>query len=139
MLEREQSVVAEDVMDSADFYTDGPTIHHVIVHDEDENRGGYTPCVLDALNAAAMENHVATVRSTDPMSETDVTATFTDHSVQITPTDAVISIGQNPDPAVELESRDSDGSCRSHPMSSNSRSQATMPGSSRTRGMRRTT
>lgn len=62
MLEGERAETADELVDGDETTTDEPTRYEV--HVEGHDGGGYTPCVLDAIAAAAMEDDTATARST---------------------------------------------------------------------------
>ncbi|MFC7156636.1 organomercurial lyase [Halomarina halobia] len=78
-----------------DLYSDAPTRHEVHVND----RVRYAYCVLDALQAAVMEEQTTvTVRSIDPVSSIPVTFTVSDDSVEASPENALICFGSSIDP-----------------------------------------
>ncbi len=86
----EQLAVSDQTIEPEDLYTEDPTRHEVRVND----RIQYSPCVLDALGAAVMEDQdPVTVRSVDPVTRTPVTFTVEDGTIDVTPEDAVITFG----------------------------------------------
>ena len=77
------------------LYSEAPTRHEVHVND----RVRYAYCVLDALQAAVMEEQATvTVRSIDPVNGTPVTFTVSDDSVEVSPEEALICFGSSIDP-----------------------------------------
>ena len=77
-----------------DLYSEAPTRHEVHVDD----RIRYTYCVMDALEAAVMEEQATvTVRSIDPVAGTPVTFTISDDSVEVSPEAALICFGSRVD------------------------------------------
>ena len=86
----DQLAASDQTIEPEDLYTEEPTRHEVRVNDQIR----YSPCVLDALGAAAMEaQNPVTVRSVDPVTRTPVTFTVEDGTVDVTPEDAVITFG----------------------------------------------
>lgn len=86
----DQLAVSDQTINSEDLYTEDPTRHEVHVND----RIQYSPCILDALGAAVMEDqNPVTVRSVDPVTKTPVTFTVNEETVNVTPEDAVITFG----------------------------------------------
>ena len=79
----------------ADLYSETPTRHEVHVND----RVRYAHCVLDALQAAVMEEQATvTICSIDPVSAAPVTFTVSDDSVEVSPENALICFGSSLDP-----------------------------------------
>lgn len=89
----------DQTIEPADLYTEEPTRHEVHVND----RIHYSPCVLDALTAAVLEEQRSvTVRSVDPVTGTPVRFTVTADAMRVTPESAVITFGIAPSvPALE--------------------------------------
>lgn len=83
----------------SDLYSDEPTRHEVHVDD----RVRHARCAADALMAGVMEGQSpVTVRSTDPVSGTEVRVEIDDDAVTVRPEDALICFGARIDPeAVE--------------------------------------
>lgn len=90
----EEALAASDeTIGPEDLCTDEPTRHEVRLDGEVR----YSPCVLDALGAAAMvDQSPVTVRSVDPVTRTPVTFTVDDGDVDVTPAAAVITFGVAP-------------------------------------------
>ena len=86
----EQLRASDQTIEPADLYTEDPTRHETHVNSQIQ----YSPCILDALGAAVMEEqNPVTVRSVDPVTRTAITFTVDDSTVDVTPTDAVITFG----------------------------------------------
>ncbi|MFC4452028.1 MULTISPECIES: organomercurial lyase [Halorussus] len=86
----EQLAASDQTIEPEDLYTENPTRHEVRVNDHIR----YSPCILDALGAAVMEDQdPVTVRSVDPVTGTPVTFTVDDGTVDVTPEEAVITFG----------------------------------------------
>lgn len=86
----EQLAVSDQTIDPEYLYTEEPTRHEAHVN----GKIRYSPCVLDALGAAVMEDQDSvTVRSVDPVTKTPITFTVTNETVDVTPEEAVITFG----------------------------------------------
>lgn len=86
----DQLAASDRTIAPQDLYTEDPTRHEVRVN----GRIQYSPCVLDALGAAVMEDqNPVTVRSVDPVTRTPVTFTVDEETVNVTPEDAVVTFG----------------------------------------------
>jgi hypothetical protein len=89
----ERLAASDRTIGPEDLYAAAPTRHEVRVN----GRIRYSPCVLDALGAAAMEaENPVTVRSVDPVTRRPVAFTVDDGTVDVTPEDAVITFGVAP-------------------------------------------
>ena len=98
----EQLAASDRTIEPEDLYTDDPTRHEARVNGQIQ----YSPCILDALGAAVMEDQEpVTVRSVDPVTRTPVTFTVNDETVDVTPEEAVITFGIAPT-IPELEASD---------------------------------
>ena len=86
----EQLAASDQTIEPEDLYTENPTRHEARVNGQIR----YSPCILDALGAAVMEDQdPVTVRSVDPVTGTPVTFTVDDGAVDVTPENAVITFG----------------------------------------------
>lgn len=86
----EQLAASDQTIEPEDLYTENPTRHEVRVDGQIQ----YSPCILDALGAAVMEDQdLVTVRSVDPVTRTPITFTVDDGTVDVTPEDVVITFG----------------------------------------------
>jgi hypothetical protein len=86
----EELATSDQTIEPEDLYTEDPTRHEVPVNGQIR----YSPCVLDALGAAVMEDQdPVTLRSVDPVTKRPVTFTVDDGTVDITPEEAVIAFG----------------------------------------------
>lgn len=86
----DQLAANDQTIDPDDLYTEDPTRHEVRVND----RIQYSPCILDALGAAVMEDqNPVTVRSVDPVTRRAVTFTVNRGTVNVTPEAAVVTFG----------------------------------------------